>query len=116
MATHSSMPGEFHGQRSLAGYSLRGLKESDTTERLSTAQHIKHTRQKIKNCTNKQRLQQRTLGISKVALALSDLPWLSSLLAFYCILSYDPNPSYVYAKMSTQSQMTSLATFSLHLK
>ena len=26
-----------HGQRSLAGYSLRGLKESDTNERLSTA-------------------------------------------------------------------------------
>ena len=28
-------PGEFHGQRSLADYSPRGLKESDTTERLS---------------------------------------------------------------------------------
>ena len=27
-------PGEFHGQRSLAGYSLWGGKESDTTERL----------------------------------------------------------------------------------
>jgi len=27
-----------HGQRSLAGYSLCGHKESDTTERLSTAQ------------------------------------------------------------------------------
>ena len=26
------MPGESHGQRSLAGYSLWGLKESDTTE------------------------------------------------------------------------------------
>ena len=30
------LPGEFHGQRSLAGYSLWGYKESDTTERLST--------------------------------------------------------------------------------
>ena len=28
-----------HGQRSLAGYSPWGRKESDTTERLSTAQH-----------------------------------------------------------------------------
>ena len=26
------LPGEFHGQRSLAGYSPWGLKESDTTE------------------------------------------------------------------------------------
>ena len=39
MATHSSiLPGEFHGQRSLAGYSPRARKELDTTERLSTAQ------------------------------------------------------------------------------
>ena len=29
-----------HGQRSLAGYSPRGHKELDTTERLSTAQHV----------------------------------------------------------------------------
>ena len=29
------LPGEFHGQRSLAGYSLWGLKESDTTEKLT---------------------------------------------------------------------------------
>ena len=29
------LPGEFHGQRSLAGYSPRGYKELDTTERLS---------------------------------------------------------------------------------
>ena len=32
--TSAFLPGEFHGQRSLAGYSPRGLKESDTTERL----------------------------------------------------------------------------------
>ena len=31
------LPGEPHGQRSLAGYSLWGRKEWDTTERLSTA-------------------------------------------------------------------------------
>ena len=30
------LPGKFHEQRSLAGYSPRGPKESDTTERLST--------------------------------------------------------------------------------
>ena len=37
MATHSSilLPGEFHGQRSLAGYSPWGRKESDMTERLT---------------------------------------------------------------------------------
>ena len=29
------LSGDFHGQRSLAGYSPWGLKESDTTERLS---------------------------------------------------------------------------------
>ena len=34
MATHFSI-GESHGQRSLVGYSPRGRKESDTTERLS---------------------------------------------------------------------------------
>ena len=30
------LPGEFHGQRSLAGHSLWGRKESDATERLDT--------------------------------------------------------------------------------
>ena len=33
IATHSSiLSGKSHGQRSLAGYSLWGCKESDTTE------------------------------------------------------------------------------------
>jgi len=31
---------EPHGQRSLVGYSSWGRKESDVTERLSTAQHM----------------------------------------------------------------------------
>ena len=31
------LPGESRGQRSLAGYSPRGRKDSDTTEQLSTA-------------------------------------------------------------------------------
>ena len=30
------LSGKFHGQKSLVGYSPRGHKESDTTERLST--------------------------------------------------------------------------------
>ena len=34
------LPGKFHGQRSLAGYSPWGHKESDTTERLSTHVHM----------------------------------------------------------------------------
>ena len=33
------LPGEFHGQRSLVGYSSLGLKELDMTERLTHRQH-----------------------------------------------------------------------------
>ena len=36
---NGNLSGKFHGQRSRAGYSLRGHKESDTTERLSTHKH-----------------------------------------------------------------------------
>ena len=32
------LPGEFHGQRSLAGYSPWGCKELDTTEQLTLTQ------------------------------------------------------------------------------
>ena len=36
MATHSTvLPGEFQGQRSLAGYGPWGRKESDTAEKLT---------------------------------------------------------------------------------
>jgi len=34
------LPEEFHGQRSLAGYSLWGHKELDTTEGLTLSLHI----------------------------------------------------------------------------
>ena len=34
------LPGESHGQRSRVGYSPRGRKESDTTERLQLQAHI----------------------------------------------------------------------------
>ena len=37
------MPGESHGQRSLAGYSSWGHRESDVTERLSTTQYPQDT-------------------------------------------------------------------------
>ena len=40
MSTHSLiLPGEFHAQRRLAGYSPWGHKELDMTEQLSTAQN-----------------------------------------------------------------------------
>ena len=35
LPTPAFLPGEFYGQRSLVGYSPWGLKESDTTERLT---------------------------------------------------------------------------------
>ena len=35
LSTPVFFPGEFHGQRSLAGYSPPGLKESDVTEQLT---------------------------------------------------------------------------------
>ena len=42
MATHSSIPaGEFHGQRSLAGYSPWGRKELDTTKSEASKQSLK---------------------------------------------------------------------------
>ena len=37
------LPGEFHGQRSLVGYSPWGRKELDTTERLSTHKNKVYT-------------------------------------------------------------------------
>ena len=38
MATHSSiLPGKSHGQRSLAGYSPWGRRESDVTEQLNSS-------------------------------------------------------------------------------
>ena len=36
------LPGESHGQRSLAGYSLWGHKESDTTKQVSAHTHTQH--------------------------------------------------------------------------
>ena len=39
------LPGEFHGQRSLAGYSPWGRKEMDMTEQIST-QRVTSTKEK----------------------------------------------------------------------
>ena len=44
--TPAFLPGEFHGQRSLAGYSPWGHKESDTAEQLSTSTHAYFTAKK----------------------------------------------------------------------
>ena len=41
------LPGEFHGQRSLAGYNPGGCKEQDTTEHARTHTSIKT---KLKQC------------------------------------------------------------------
>ena len=47
MATHSSiLPGEFHGQRSLEGYSPQGCKQLDTTEASKT--HVSSSTSKMK--------------------------------------------------------------------
>ena len=40
MATHSNVPEKFYGQRTPVGYSPRGLKELDTTERLAHIPHL----------------------------------------------------------------------------
>ena len=38
--TQVFLPGEFHGQSSLTGYSPRGCKELDMTGQVSTVQHV----------------------------------------------------------------------------
>ena len=49
MATHSMfLPGESHGQRSLAGYSPWSRKESEMTERLTCA--LLHVDKQFKFC------------------------------------------------------------------
>ena len=56
MATHSSIldwrvpQTESHRQRNLAGYSPWGHKESNTTERLSSAQDVHSTEAETQNC------------------------------------------------------------------
>ena len=40
------LPGEFHGQRSLVGYTPWGRKESDMTEQLTLSHHAKRKKKK----------------------------------------------------------------------
>ena len=71
MATHSSiLPGEFHGQRSLAGYNTEGLKESDMTDQLTLSQGpCSHKRLPLHSVAwSSQR------GLSKDSICFTDLP------------------------------------------
>ena len=58
MGTPVLLPGEFHGWRSMVGYSPWGHKESDTTERLSihllTHKQTKHKKQYYQTLDNRQ--------------------------------------------------------------
>ena len=50
------LPGEFHGQRSLAGYNPGGCKQQDTTEHACTHTSIKtmpHSKNKVNNTKQK---------------------------------------------------------------
>ena len=90
--TPAFLPGKSHGQRSLAGYSPWGRKESDTTERLSTA----HTASLLTwlfmritgLCPQHSRRIQDWAGVGRLR-AL----WLST--AVYLVVA-EPNPSLVF--------------------
>ena len=53
MATHSSILGRLHGQRSLAGYSLKGHKELHMTGRLNYVALVRTTLLKYNSPTEK---------------------------------------------------------------
>ena len=62
--TPAFLPGASHGQRSLAGYSLWGHKESDMTGRLSTAQHAGEGRTRRRKPSKSQRRGGSLSGVS----------------------------------------------------
>ena len=64
--TAVSLPGESHGQRSLAGCSPWGRNESDTTERLSTAQGLCCHAQALSSCREQALLSSRRVRASPV--------------------------------------------------
>ena len=68
-----------HGQRSLVGYSPRGLKESDTVEQLSTAQHTAFILKKEGKKPNRS-------GSSKSKLPHRDMHSSGDLLHFFRLL------------------------------
>ena len=57
-------PGESHGQRNLAGYTVHGVAESDTTEQLTHTQA--HTREINRKKTINRKLQFRVCNCGKV--------------------------------------------------
>ena len=62
------LPGESHRQRSLAGYSVWGHKESAMTESLSTAQHtgrFPHAKEDRKDTAETCRLNTTSKGIKQ---------------------------------------------------
>ena len=63
------LPGEFHGQRILAGYSLWGRKESDMIERLdlsfSTPRRLRIRRPSVPGVTDDRRVPEN-LGIDRL--------------------------------------------------
>ena len=69
------LPGEFHGQRSLAGYSPWGCKESDSTEQITHIHTHTHT---YTHCQN-----QNTLPISLISMVI---PCLCQSLLFSSLL------------------------------
>ena len=82
------MPGEFHGQRSLAGYSPCDCKESETTDQLTPSLfrrqvHVKREppkavkkkkKEKAALMSSEQKRQQQTLGNSPVLVIRPYIP------------------------------------------
>ena len=77
MATHSILPGESQGRRSLLGYSPRGRKESDTTEQLHFHFTYLTYMQSISRETlgwKKHKLESRLLGEISITLDMQMTP------------------------------------------
>ena len=87
------LPGEFHRQRSLAGYSPWGLKELDMTERLTHT----HTHTHGKNTSSKE----VTLsGFYETVSVTTHFVMARLYISFVQFIQYDRN-SYQQGKMST---------------
>ena len=61
------LPGEFHGQRNLMGYSPWGCKESDTTERLDNNKGMEKLKTQ-RSCFSKVAQPARNLGLVETSL------------------------------------------------
>ena len=69
------LPGKFHGQRSLAGYSPWGHKKLDTTEQLSTGTHINDFQSEDLICETYLYHHWNSVGIPVKSKYISGLPW-----------------------------------------